>query len=73
MIIDEFRELLASLPPGKTADVPYAIFDMLFPPGHLNDGAKEAAYKFAKANGCGIEHYTQSEIVTFVKPKPATR
>ena len=44
----------------------------LFQPGEPDEGAREHAYKFAKANGCAINNKWTGEIVFFVKPKPAT-
>lgn len=68
MTIDEFKTTLADLQPGKAAHVPYEIFEQLFPPGIEDDGAKDRAYKLARASGCVIDHRANSREVLFVRP-----
>ena len=52
---------------GQYARMPYDVFEVLFPPGKEDDGAKEAASKFAKANGCRIENKQSDGAVWFVR------
>jgi hypothetical protein len=56
MTLEEFKGTLAGLQPGKAAHVNYEMFEVLFPPGIEDDGAKERANSFAKEHGCVIEH-----------------
>jgi hypothetical protein len=72
MTLDEFQLLLTALQPGKAAHVPYDIFEILFPPGAEDDGARSRAYAFAEASGCVIEHRANDREVLFVKPTSAT-
>lgn len=67
MTLGEFQKTLAGLLPGKCAEVPYEIFEQLFPPGIEDDRAKGAAYAFAKASGCVIDHQAHKLAVLFVK------
>ena len=53
--------------PGQCAAVPYEIFEVLFPPGAEDDSSKVAAYTFAKAHGCVIDHQPHKREVLFVK------
>jgi hypothetical protein len=67
MTLDEFKATLLTLPPGKAAHVPYEIYEMLFPPGEPDEGARGRAYDFARANGCVIENRQKDREVLFVK------
>jgi hypothetical protein len=67
MSLDEFKSMLAGLAPGKAAHVNYEMFDILFPPGVEDDGAKGRAYDLAKEHGCIIEHRARNREVVFVK------
>ena len=64
---NEFKQTLITLEPGLCAVVPYEIFGDLFPPGVKDDGAKQAAYSFAMAHGCVIDHQPHKRRVVFVK------
>jgi hypothetical protein len=47
------------------------MFDLVFPPGVEDDGAKDTAYRLAKAHGCVIRHVASRREVSFVKePAP---
>jgi hypothetical protein len=67
MTLDEFAATLMSLPPGNAAHVPYDIYEVLFPPGEPDDGARGRAYDFAKDHGCIIENRPSGREVLFVK------
>jgi hypothetical protein len=43
------------------------MFELAFPPGVEDGDAKEAAFRFAKANGCVIRHHPAQREVNFVK------
>jgi hypothetical protein len=53
----DFKQTLLDLKPGQAATLNYEMFEVVFPPGVEDDRAKDAAYKFAKANGCVIKHH----------------
>jgi hypothetical protein len=68
----DLKAQIAACPAGGAIGVPYELYSELFQPGEPDEGAREHAYKFAKANGCAINNKWTGEIVFFVKPKPAT-
>jgi len=47
-------EMLKELPIGQCADVPYSVFEDLFPPGYPDQGALARAHDFARGHGCII-------------------
>lgn len=67
MDMDEFDAALREVRPGQYADIPYEIFEMLFPPGVQSDDAKGAAYDYAKARGLRVEHHSELRSVWFVR------
>jgi hypothetical protein len=67
MDTNDFKQTLLELEPGQCAAVPYEIFEGLFPPGVEDDLSKVAAYTFAKAHGCVIDHQPHKREVLFVK------
>lgn len=66
----EFETALRSVEPGQFADVPYEVFELLFPPGVQDDNAKAAAYTFARDRGFHIENRPDKGAVWFVKDNP---
>jgi hypothetical protein len=68
MPLEDFRAILAALPPGRAAHVPYELYGTLFPPGEPDEDARARALEFAKANGCVIDNRPKDEQVLFVKP-----
>jgi hypothetical protein len=71
MTLDELKEMLRELTPGKAAQVPYEIYEGIFPPGEPDQGARGRAYEFAKANGCVIDNRPGIREVLFVRPTSA--
>lgn len=69
-LLRNFEDALRGVAPGQFADVPYDVFEDLFPPGVLDDGAKGAAYAFARARGFHIENRPDKSAVWFVKDVP---
>jgi hypothetical protein len=67
MTLEDFKGTLTALQRGNAAHVNYEMFEILFPPGIEDDGAKDRAYKFAKGCGCVIEHCANDRDVLFVK------
>ena len=45
----DLKKTLQDLKPGQAASLNYEMFELAFPPGVEDDGAKEAAFRFAKA------------------------
>lgn len=64
---EQFETALAEVRPGQYAELPYEIFETLFPPGVQSDDAKDAAYAYAKARGFRIEHRPDLRAVWFVR------
>ena len=56
MTLEEFGELLCSLPVGESAGLPLDVYELLFPSGEPDYGARVAAAAFAKAHGCEINN-----------------
>jgi hypothetical protein len=67
MTLDELRQKLATIEPGKYARVPYDVYLDLFPPGEPDEKAREACYNFAKSLGFRIENKPADNSVWFVK------
>jgi len=65
--LDDFGSLLDGLTVGQHAALPYSVFDMLFPPGEPDDGARARAYMFAKSHGCKIENDQRAKEVLFIR------
>ena len=68
MTLDEFETALKQLQPGDGAEVPYAIFEELFPPGEPDQQARGRAHDFAQAHGCQIENHREERVVVFYRP-----
>lgn len=67
--LEEFRAELAALKPGGAIGLPYDGYELLFPPGEPDEGARKRAYKFAKDNSCTISNHQAERIVFFIKSK----
>ena len=65
MTFDDFRKTLDRLQPGQSADVPYDVYEMLFPPGEPDQHARERAHNFAKAAGVAIDNQVAARVVRF--------
>lgn len=63
--LEEFGKTLADLKPGQSADVPYHVYEELFPPGEPDQGARKRAYDFAKAAGVAIDNQVAAGVVRF--------
>jgi hypothetical protein len=62
------EDMLRHVAPGQAFHVPYEVFADLFPPGLPDDGAKEAARRWAQAKGLEIENRPDRAEVLFVRP-----
>ena len=63
-------ELLCSLPVGNSATLPLSVYELLFPPGEPDQGARGRAGDFALAHGCEIKNPTaggQALEVVFIR------
>ena len=65
--LDLLGERLRKLPVGQRAALPYSVYGVLFPPGEPDDGARFAAFTFARDHGCVIEHQPPALQVVFTK------
>ena len=64
---EDLETALRDVRPGQFVDIPYEIFNMLFPPGVKDDNAKAAAYAFATERGFWIENRPDKHAVWFVR------
>ena len=67
MTLEDFRETLDGLKLGQSADVPYHVYAMLFPPGEPDQVARKRAYDFAKAAGVAIDNQVEARVVRFYR------
>jgi hypothetical protein len=65
--LDELTKVLAGAEPGQATHISYDVYALLFPPGELDEGARERAHEFAKKNGCVIDRRHLQREVLFVK------
>jgi hypothetical protein len=65
----EVKAQIDDCPDGGAVGLPYDVYADLFPPGEPDHNAREAAFNFAKANGCTIDNKPDANIVFFVKQK----
>jgi len=52
--VTDLEILLSTLGVWQIAEVPYNVFDLIFPPGTHDPGAQLRAYDVAAAHGCAI-------------------
>lgn len=67
MTLDDLDKILRELEAGKGARVPYDVYELLFPPGEPDDGARGRAYKFASERGIKIDNRPDDNSVWFFK------
>jgi len=60
-------ELLQRLPVGQSRAIPYSVYQVLFPPGEPDGGARVLAFRFAGEHGCVIENQPRALQVVFTK------
>lgn len=65
--LGEFVVALRGVEQGQHLDVPYELFEVLFPPGLRDDPAREAASAFAQRRGFVLENRPDKHAVRFVK------
>ena len=65
--LDLLGERLGKLSVGQRVALPYSVYAVLFPPGEPDDGARVAAFTFARDHGCVIEHQQPARQVVFTK------
>jgi hypothetical protein len=63
----DFAKTLAGLAVGEAATVPYAVYEILFPPGEPDQRARDAAHAFARKHGCEIENRLAQQEVLFIR------
>jgi hypothetical protein len=67
MTLNDLHDVLCQLPVGQICSLPYNVYELLFPPGEPDDGARGRAFQFARAHGCVIENNPQIHEVAFTK------
>ena len=60
-------ERLRSLRVGQRTALPYSVYAVLFPPGEPDDGARVAAFGFAREHGCVMENQPPAQQVVFTR------
>ena len=61
--LEDLTKAIAECPAGQSICVPYDEYKRLFPPEGQDEGAPEKARKFAKENGCTINHHVKEKAV----------
>jgi hypothetical protein len=67
MNLEELDVILRDLQPGQGARVPYDVYELLFPPGEPDDGARGRAYRFARERGVRIDNRPDDNSVWFYR------
>jgi hypothetical protein len=67
LTLTDFGDMLRPLSVGQRATLPYATYELLFPPGEPDDGARIRAFEFARSYGCEIDNQPSAGLVSFVK------
>ena len=65
--VAHLSERLRSLSVGQRAALPYSVYAVLFPPGEPDDGARVAAFVFAREQGCVMENQPPAQQVVFTR------
>jgi hypothetical protein len=69
--LEQLAAALRQLRPGEAAEMTDDVFELFFPPGIKDDGAKGRALTFAWENGCVIDRRAEKTAVYFMRPTPA--
>lgn len=64
--LSEFSKVLCSLPVGQSATLPLSVYELFFPPGEPDEGARVRAFEFAREHGCEIVNPTAGGCVLAV-------
>ncbi|WJI36439.1 MULTISPECIES: hypothetical protein [Mesorhizobium] len=67
MTLDDLDKILRELEAGKGARVPYDVYELLFPPGEPDDGARGRAHTFARERNVKIDNRPDDNAVWFYK------
>jgi hypothetical protein len=65
--LDELHKLLCGLSVGQFCELPYSVYELLFPPGEPDGGARGRAHEFARNHGCEIDNRAADQKVVFTK------
>ncbi len=65
--LTDFGDMLRPLSVGQRATLPYSTYELFFPPGEPDDGARIRAFEFARSYGCEIDNQPSAGQVSFVK------
>ena len=66
--LEDLKSELAAMEPGEETCVAYGQYALLFPPGEPDQGARNAAVAFAKADDCTVSNRRDDNLVCFVRP-----
>jgi hypothetical protein len=58
MTLNDFHGLLCGLSVGQSCTLPLDAYELLFPPGEPDQGARARASAFARSRGCEIQNPT---------------
>jgi len=70
MTLDDLHDLMCGLSVGQTCSLHLDVYQLLFPPGEPDQGARVKAFKFAQTRGCEIQNPTaggQALEVVFIR------
>ncbi len=70
MTLSDLHGLLCGLSVGQTCSLPLNVYELLFPPGEPDQGARARAFAFARSRGCEIQNPAaggQAIEVVFIK------
>jgi hypothetical protein len=65
--LDLLSERLGTLSVGQRTAIPYSVYALLFPPGEPDEGARVAAFTFARDHGCVIENQPGAQQLIFTR------
>lgn len=68
--LDELSRELAGREAGHGVAIDLSTFQRLFPPGELDDAARQKAVAFAIANNCTVHFEAYKAAVFFRRSKP---
>ena len=63
----QLSDRLTRLSVGQRTALPYSVYAGLFPPGEPDDGARVAAFGFAREHGCVIENQPRALQVVLTR------
>jgi hypothetical protein len=65
--LTDLHGLLCLLRVGEPCELPYDVYELLFPPGEPDSAARASAFQFAQDHGCEIDNQPQNQRLVFTK------